>query len=105
MEGRKRSTKEDKFEFRARKVPDFTKVNSSVVGLQSLVPPKQLTKFAEFNLSGDMRKPLKSAQEEFPVTMAFKATPVKAKLNENVETTVKSSKQLTVPKDVLLSSS
>jgi hypothetical protein len=38
------------------------------------------------------------------VTVAFKATPVKARLNENVEVTVKSSKQLTIPKDVLLSS-
>ena len=36
--------------------------------------------------------------------MAFKATPVKARLNETVEVTVKSSKQLTIPKDVLLSS-
>ena len=38
------------------------------------------------------------------MTVAFKATPVKARLNENVEVTVKSSKQLTIPKDVLLSS-
>jgi hypothetical protein len=38
------------------------------------------------------------------VTVAFRATPVKARLNENVEVTVKSSKQLTIPKDTLLSS-
>lgn len=104
MESRKKSVNEEKFEFRARKVPDFSKVNSSVVGLQSIVPPKQLTKFAEFNLSGDIRKSIKPA-EEFPAPIVFKATPVKAKLSENVEVTVKSSKQLTIPCDVLLSSS
>jgi len=38
------------------------------------------------------------------VTVAFKATPIKARLNENVEITVKSSKQLTIPENVLLSS-
>lgn len=92
MEGRKTSTQEEKFEFKARKVPDFSKVNSSVVGLQSIVQPKQLTKFAEFNLSSDVRKSIKPAQEEFSVPVAFKATPVKAKLNQNVEVTVKSSK-------------
>ncbi len=86
-------------------MPDFTKINSSVAGLQALAPPKQLTKFAEFSLSSDTRKSLKPAQDEqYPVTVAFKATPVKARLNENVEVTVKSSKQLTIPKDVLLSS-
>jgi len=59
LEGRRKPISEEKFEFKARKVPDFTRVNNSVAGLQALIPPKQLTKFAEFNLSGDIHKSLK----------------------------------------------
>lgn len=68
MEKRPKPQQENKFEFKARKVPDFSKVNSSVAGLKSVIQPKALTQFVEFNLSGENHhKQSKIQQPDKPV--------------------------------------
>lgn len=81
MEKRQKTNEGVKFEFKARKVPDFAKVNNSIAGLKSVLAPKTLTQFAEFSLSGDNHLTSKTISQDLPVTAVFKAAPVKAKLN------------------------